>query len=284
MIGKENSTLWSLPAVNHLKLLRATYVHYSFKRHFHDYFVIGLIEEGVQRFEYGRTRHYTPSGGVLVLNPGDVHTGEAATPYGFRYRAFYPSAETMEEVASTISDRFHTTPFFPTPVLEDPTLFQALQRFHHEAEHDTSPLAVQSRYLEVLALLVSRHATPRPAPPGIGRERREVHRVRTYLDEHYAEPVSLATLAGLVHWTPYYLLRVFRNEVGLPPHSYLETVRVERARQMVARGIPLAQIAYDTGFSSQSHFTTTFKRLVGVPPGQYAREVNFMKDREGKNE
>jgi AraC-like DNA-binding protein len=282
VIGKESSTLWSVPTLSHLNLLRATFVTYAFKRHFHDYFVIGLIEEGTQHFEYGRTRQLTPTGGVLVLNPGEVHTGKSATEQGFRYRAFYPSVEVMAQIASEISPRFHDIPLFPNPVLHDSLLFRALQHFHRGAEQPLSPLEIQSQYTAVLTHLITHHADPRLTLPPIGRERHEIRRLRAYLNENYAEPISLTTLAELVHWTPFYLLRVFRNEVGLPPHAYLETVRIERARQMVARGIPLAQIAYDTGFSSQSHFTTTFKRLVGVPPGQYAKEVNIVKDEKGR--
>jgi AraC-like DNA-binding protein len=52
---------------------------------------------------------------------------------------------------------------------------------------------------------------------------------------------------------------------------YLELVRVNRAREMLRRGEPISRVAFDTGFSDQSHLTRRFKRVVGVPPGQYAK-------------
>ena len=52
---------------------------------------------------------------------------------------------------------------------------------------------------------------------------------------------------------------------------YLEMVRVERARALLRQGEPISRVAFDTGFSDQSHLTRRFKRVVGVPPGQYAR-------------
>jgi AraC-like DNA-binding protein len=81
--------------------------------------------------------------------------------------------------------------------------------------------------------------------------------------------VTLSELAHLVGLSPFYLLRVFEQEVSIPPHAYLESVRIRRAQRLLACGIPLAQVAYDLGFSTQSHFTHRFKRLLGVTPGQY---------------
>lgn len=77
---------------------------------------------------------------------------------------------------------------------------------------------------------------------------------------------------------PYYIARVFRAEVGLPPHAYLESVRIRQAQRLVARGMPLAQVAGATGFADQSHFTHRFKRLIGVTPGQYARQRKIIQD------
>jgi len=65
------------------------------------------------------------------------------------------------------------------------------------------------------------------------------------------------------------LLRVFRKELGIPPHAYLTQVRVLRAKKLLSVGIPIAQVAWETGFADRSHLNRHFKRLVGVAPGQY---------------
>lgn len=273
MNAKESATIWSVPHLSGLHLLRATFVTYSFKRHLHDYFVIGMIEEGVQRFDYRHDRFVTPPTGLIVLNPGEPHTGEAAVPSGFRYRALYPETETLRHVASEIKGRAQDIPFFSEPVIHDAALFADMRRLHRLLEANRPTLEHESTYLLTLAQLVRRHADTRPRESALGRERAEVRRIRAYLEAHYAEDVKLADLTGLVHWSPYYLLRVFRKEVGLPPHAYLETVRVREAQRLLTARTPLADVAYATGFSSQSHLTTTFRRLIGVTPGRYAREV-----------
>jgi AraC-like DNA-binding protein len=68
-------------------------------------------------------------------------------------------------------------------------------------------------------------------------------------------------------------VHLFHREVGMPPHAYQIQLRVARARRLVAAGVPLAEVASMTGFADQSHLTRLFKRVVGVPPGQYARLI-----------
>ena len=278
MPSEESAKLWSVPHLNGLTLLRAAIVTYSFKRHMHDYFVIGMIEAGVQKFSYQRDVFVTPPTGLIIINPGEAHTGEAAVPSGFRYRALYPEPETLQLIASQIKGRPHDIPFFSQPVIHDAALFKDIYRLHRTLESSGSALEQESLYLESLAHLVIRHADTHPRAKPVGRERHEIKRVCAYLEENYAEDIKLADLADLVHWNPFYLLRVFRSETGLPPHAYLETVRIREGQRLLKHGISLADTAYQTGFSSQSHFTTTFKRLIGVTPGHYAQQVNILKD------
>jgi AraC-like DNA-binding protein len=280
----EHARMWCIPRLGGLQLLSATCITYAFNRHMHDYFVIGMIEDGMQTFSYRGAKHRTPTGGLILLNPVEPHTGEAATEAGFVYRAMYPEAELLQQIASDISERPRDVPFFPTPVVHDKLLVGEILALHKALENAAPTLEQESRFLWTLGHLILRHADSRPPVKSIRAERHEVRRIRRYLDEHYADDVTLEQLASLVHWSPFYLLRVFRREVGLPPHAYLENVRVRRAQDLLLRGLPLAQIAYDTGFSSQSHLTNSFKRHIAVTPGQYAQQRNILQDTAGRTD
>ena len=97
--------------------------------------------------------------------------------------------------------------------------------------------------------------------------------MRDYLHQNYAQSISLEQLAEQVHFSRYYLLHTFRNATGMPPHQYLESVRIQAAQRLLTEGQPLAQVAQQVGFASQSHFTQRFKQIIGVPPGAYARQI-----------
>jgi AraC family transcriptional regulator len=75
----------------------------------------------------------------------------------------------------------------------------------------------------------------------------------------------------LAHVSPYHFARLFKHSTGLPPHQYVIACRVERAKELLRERdrLPLADVAAEVGFSSQSHFTRHFKRLVGVTPRRF---------------
>jgi AraC-like DNA-binding protein len=274
----ESARLWSVPKVENLRLMRATYITYAFSRHVHDYFAIGVIERGVQTFSYRREQHVTLPRGLFLVNPDEPHDGEAATEAGFTYRVIYPEADLMRRVAAEISARDLGVPFFSGAVIDDPALYHAFLRLHVSLEDDTSALEGQSRLLTVLAALITRYADSPLRARTSGHERREVARARDYLEARYADDVTLAELGAASGLSPYDLVRVFHREIGLPPHAYLASVRVRRAQDMLAAGQPIADVAYATGFSSQSHLTNTFKRFIGVTPSQYAHQRKILQD------
>jgi AraC family transcriptional regulator len=111
-------------------------------------------------------------------------------------------------------------------------------------------------------------AGPVLGPPVIKR----IEAARTYLHEHVAEPITLATLSRVAALSPYYLVRVFKAHVGEPPHRYLTALRVERARRLLeATSLSITQIAHRAGFGSVSHFSTVFRNRVGMSPSEYRK-------------
>lgn len=99
-------------------------------------------------------------------------------------------------------------------------------------------------------------------------------RVRDYLDAHYAANIPLDELARMVNVSAFHLNRVFRAEVGLPPHAYQMQVRVTRSKSLLAQGMSIDQVALEVGFYDQSHFTHHFKRLLGYTPGVYQESIS----------
>jgi AraC-like DNA-binding protein len=272
---KENAKFWRDPDLDGLELLNATYVHFSYDRHVHgDRYALGVILAGAESFYYRGETKVAPTGSIVIIDPDEVHTGQAADRRGWTYRMLYPSLALMRRAAGIRSG----TPHFPDSVIHDPELFAQIRSLHRASEQGASRLERESRLLSALALLSARHAAPRLEAGPVGRRRRAVGLARQYLEAHYAENVSLGDLARLTGLSAHHLLRVFRRELGLPPHAFQNQLRLCRAKQLLAGGSPIVEAALATGFSDQSHLTRRFKAAFGVTPGQYARHLNFIQD------
>jgi AraC-like DNA-binding protein len=254
-----------------VELLHATYVTHSFAPHAHETFALGVITGGVERFKYKGATHNAGVGSVVLVNPGEVHTGHAATPSGWTYRMFYPDVSLLERAAKELGQS--GTPFFPRGIVDDTSLARRLVEAHAILEVTSSQLERDEALLGALRFLIARHAERRTVPLALTADSSAVRRVRDHLETHFAENSSLETLASLAGLSGFHLTRVFKRAYGLPPHALQTQLRVADARRRILAGTPLGSAALEAGFSDQSHFTRLFKRVYGVSPGVYARGV-----------
>ena len=97
-----------------------------------------------------------------------------------------------------------------------------------------------------------------------------LRRVLTHIDQHICESITLATLAEVAGLSNMYFAAQFRAATGCRPHECVLRKRIERAQQMLLdTAEPLVSIALTVGFQSHAHFSTVFKRFVGLSPYQW---------------
>jgi AraC-like DNA-binding protein len=276
---QEQAKFWLARDLGNFEVLRATFIRHSYSRHTHEGFAIGVIERGAEEFYYRGATHIAPAGSIVVINPGEIHTGNAVTREGWSYRMLYPDASLLQQVASELRGHQSDIPFFPAPIFQDTYLASIIHRLHLSLEDPASTLERESRLVEAFAQLIVRHADNRLQARAVRKERQSVRRVREYVEAHYAENVSLEQLANVANLSPFHLLRVFQDETGLSPHVYLTQIRITRAKSLLAFGLSIAQVALETGFVDQSHLTRQFKRHTGITPGQYAQGSKNIQDR-----
>ena len=135
------------------------------------------------------------------------------------------------------------------------------------------PLAAES-LANVLAVHLIRHIVA-PGRAVHGRDgtlpQGRLRAVLDYIEEHLDAAPTLAEIAAVAGLNPYHFARQFKAATGLPPHQYVITRRVERAKHLLRAGTDssLAEVAARAGFYDQSQFSRHFKRLVGVTPSQF---------------
>jgi AraC family transcriptional regulator len=91
--------------------------------------------------------------------------------------------------------------------------------------------------------------------------------VSAYIEENLQEQISIATLAGLAHLSPFHFCRAFKKSFGVPPHRYHTSRRIERAKEMLAtRTLSVTEIGLSVGFSETSSFCSAFRKATGTTP------------------
>jgi AraC family transcriptional regulator len=141
------------------------------------------------------------------------------------------------------------------------------QRIHREFRDwdDVSPAAIEGLVLETLA-----EASRLQRLDSRGKRPRWLVQATELIHARYAEPLSLSDVAGAVGIHPIRLARAFREQHHCSVGEFIRQVRIDTAcRAMRSPNASLAEIALAAGFADQAHFSRTFRRIVGMTPGQF---------------
>jgi AraC-like DNA-binding protein len=267
MQGQTQSRMWR-PGLDSLTLIAASPVT-PFPKHSHEHFVVAVTEAGVCGNMYRDGVHFAGPGSLVVIHPGEIHTGFPAGPSAWAYRAAYPEPSLLSELAAGDG-----MPFFREPVIHDSTLALEFLAAHRLLEAPAEVLQGQERLICVLRQLAARYSDCRREAPLPLPSVAALRRARDYLESAYDRNVTVAELAKVADLSLFHFLRSFQRQFGLTPHAFLNQLRVGRAREMILRGKSIAEAASEAGFVDQSHLTRWFKRLLGVTPGRVKPRVH----------
>ncbi|KOV72479.1 MULTISPECIES: AraC family transcriptional regulator [Streptomyces] len=251
-----------------LDLLTASFRRHVYAPHAHDEYTIGVCVGGSEIIDYRGGHIRTGPGTIVVLEPGEMHTGGPGNPTdGYAYRALYAEPSLLAD--GTLGG----LPHFREPVIDDPALARALRTAHTRLSACPDPLEAESVLPWVLTALARRHSTARPLPDRVPGADAIARTVRDRLADELTDPPSLALLATDLGLSRYQLLRAFRTTMGIPPYAWLAQHRVTKARILLETGLRPAEVAGLVGFADQAHLTRWFRRVLGVTPAAYRNSV-----------
>lgn len=240
-----------------------------FPRHVHAALCIGIVERGSRFICQGKKTTVIPEQTLFVINPGEPHTCAPGGPEGHSYRVLCLEPELMRTLASQLSGKFPPAPYFPNPAISDDLLKLKIRQLLALLEAPRSKLEQEEKLFNFLADLIIRHARPSPRPPELHPQPPAVARACEYIRANLGANLSLKDLAQEAGLSSSHFHRVFLKTMGISPHDYLVRLRVEKAMELLGKGGDMAEVALDTGFVDQSHFSRCFKRIIGTPPGRY---------------
>jgi AraC-like DNA-binding protein len=260
----------STEAEHGVEFLEAWFHGHAYHKHRHDTYAICLTSAGVQAFSYRGASETSLPGQVTVLHPDEEHDGYAGTEEGFGYRILYIDPALVFEAVQTVCGHACPLPFVRAPVISNHRLNQRLAAAIVGAFHGTrEPLAIDSLVVRLAEGLIAADPCCRRASLPRHLDVAAVKRAQEFLDAERTRVVRSAELAAVTGLTRYDLARQFRSLHGTSPYRYLLMRRLDFAREQVARGQALAEIAIGAGFADQAHFSRMFKATYGITPARY---------------
>ena len=249
-----------------VEFFEARFQGHPYQKHRHDTYAICLVTAGILGFDYRGSSEISTPGQVVVLHPDEVHDGYAATEEGFGYRQLYLEPALIFEAIQTISPHLCSLPFVRMPAVMNRKLSAAII----DAFKDTlDPLAIDSLIVQVAEGLLEADPSCKAAPLPRHLDVVALKRARQYLDTQITRVVHSSELEAVTGLTRYELARQFRIMCGTSPYRYLLMRRLDIARQQLAQNRSLVEVAIETGFADQAHFSRMFKATFGITPARY---------------
>jgi AraC-like DNA-binding protein len=259
-------SLWRSEQLFNIDFASYSLSHHHFSRHFHDHYVIELVVNGVDSF-YCDGKNYTAETNQLVLiNPGEVHTGNTVSDIPLQYYSLYPDKKAIQRVAAALNISFNGDFCFPRSLVDQSLLAQKFRSFFLSLSPGSQLLGQQELFFDCMYELL--HPVGSFQYQSMRADAKDV-RVQLLIDfirSNYKENISLTQLAELARLNPFHLVRLFKKNVGVSPYDYLLIVRAERAKQLLRQGCSVQEAARDSGFYDSSHFNRMFYKIAGTSP------------------
>jgi AraC family transcriptional regulator len=137
---------------------------------------------------------------------------------------------------------------------------------------DTLSLSLTARLVQAYGITQGRSPETVESRHGLGDVR--LRRVLDYMRDHIEDDIGVDDLASIACLSPFHFARMFSASMGVPPHRYLSSLRLERAKSLLSRSdTPIAEIALATCFSTQANFTRAFRAATDMTPGEFRRRA-----------
>ena len=244
----------------------------NFTKHFHDTYAIGITNSGLFKSITSNESCLSYQNSTRIVNPGEVHHGDSKC---WNYTNFYPKVQLLVDLYEQMFFE-KKIPFFREHVVEDIHLVKLLYVFFQSVYTYSDKMLIETNMITILSYIIQNYTDHTKKYLPMFNDQKIIKNSIEYINDSLEYNLSLDELANNSHLSKYHFLRVFKKSVGLTPHQYILTQRVDKAKDLVLNGATLSDAGLEVGFNDQSHFIRIFRKMHGYSPKELLKKNNFI--------
>lgn len=271
----EQIEYWHNPILPNIELSSANVEQFSFERHVHLDYHIGIVTSGCQQYSHqGKVYHLAP-GFISTLNPDEAHNGDNITLGGYQSHVMALPVDYVNDISREMNQ---SETFFNAPLVNNVLLSNAFLNLHQlltTEQVSSAKLQIETTMMAFITeLFIHNGGIPVQQYSSTKKlSTQHLNYIRALFHDEPSQSFQLDELAQNLDLSKFQFLRQFKQSMGMTPHAYLKRVRLEYAKKALMKGGNLSDVAHQVGFFDQSHFNKAFKNAYLITPSNFQRRV-----------
>ncbi|PHR31055.1 MAG: hypothetical protein COA38_08920 [Fluviicola sp.] len=251
-----------LSILDGVELKSAMFIDKNFPSHFHQSWSLSYIEYGSENIAFNNSDFLVSKNAIQLIPPYSIHKNWSNKNNAWAYKALYISDDVIKNVAKKINADYSYLASLP--------YFISYSNSEFDINEASIFKIIENLFLDTLNDIHQPYFKKNANEP--------FDDILNYLSLNYNQSITLETLQKEFKVNKFKLQKSFKKNIGLTPLEYLTTIRIENSKKLFYTDVPLVEIALESGFYDQSHFTHSFKKYVGVTPGNYKKNSKILQD------
>lgn len=243
---------YQIPILDGLELLNAKSCTFDFPFHAHETFNISLILKNTFNTKLADRFLKAPVGTICITNAKEVHATPCDNYIGNSFFTFYVSPDVITKLNNG------QVVFFKDNIIYDQNIFSEL--YFLSLNFNKRDIQFEKRLKSALTSLISKYSFKKEISHGTKQL------FQSFINNKSFDTFSLSKTASQFGMSKYKFIRLFKQETGLTPNTFILLKKIEQSKEMLKNGNTIFDVAIDCGFYDNSHFYKNFKRFIGVNP------------------
>lgn len=234
--------------------------------HTHPYLEVFYFESGKGWFEAGEKKTEISAGDVVAVNAGKRHMQYSLKEAPLTYYCFSATNAVFSAVGAP--DAVSDAGFVVVKKEKTKEIYRLIEKCKAELDSlKPGRLEAATSYFRLLLIELFRAGGPleREQTPALPQK------IKTYLEAHCNEDISLSDLSRMFYVNKSTLLHSFRQSFGTSPIRYLNNYRIEMSKKLLSDGQSVTAAAIASGFSNPVYFTELFHKRTGLTPSAFKK-------------
>ena len=233
-------------------------------------FLFFIVTDGKGSLIYENKEYLLKKGDCVFIDCRRMysHTSSSDDLWSLKWVHFY--SEYLNGIAEKYTERGGMPTFSPE---ETYSYTKVIDEIFDIADSDDyiRDMKINEKLTSLLTLIMAESWHPENTAR-IGAKKQSLQNIKIYLEEHYTEKICLDDLAERFYINKFYLTRVFKEQFGITLLSYLDSVRITHAKQLLRfSDMTVEEIGREVGIEEGAYFNRVFKKVEGITPGEYRR-------------